>query len=397
MSLMSCSMVRPSANTVQPVVEERLQRRVYACKVFVVGSQRGRVRNWVVLAKRRSTKRQPWWKSWFSDAWGWPDWSADDVLNAVDGEELPDDEKFKEWKGKAEAIVKLREAQQEAMNSEGRSWEDWIDSGSSTGGSDWGGGTDMLEQITDDPMQIMKKGFVEAFRESTYGDDDDMLFEDRVFEYASTNSAKFLALLILIPWIFDFVVHDYVLMPFLDRYVQKVPLAAELFYVRRSQKLQMVHDLKVEKARFRFEMEIGQSPPLSDKEMWLELREKAVELRDEWRLENWKTFANILSGMVFGIVLFLLICFNESKVALLKFTGYKLLNNISDAGKAFLIIVLADISSGYHSESGWHALVEVVLEHYGLEVDQAAITIFVCVVPVVMDVFVKIWVGFACL
>lgn len=29
--------------------------------------------------------------------------------------------------------------------------------------------------------------------------------------------AKFIAVLILVPWLVDFVVHDYVLMPFLDR------------------------------------------------------------------------------------------------------------------------------------------------------------------------------------
>lgn len=60
-----------------------------------------------------------------------------------------------------------------------------------------------------------------------------------------------------------------------NRYVQKVPLAAELLDVRRSQKLQMVKDLKIEKARYRFEVEIGKSPPLSDEEVWSELREKA--------------------------------------------------------------------------------------------------------------------------
>jgi hypothetical protein len=60
-----------------------------------------------------------------------------------------------------------------------------------------------------------------------------------------------------------------------NRYVQKVPLAAELFDVRRSQKLQMVKDLKIEKARYRLEVEIGKSPPLSDDEVWSELREKA--------------------------------------------------------------------------------------------------------------------------
>jgi hypothetical protein len=59
-----------------------------------------------------------------------------------------------------------------------------------------------------------------------------------------------------------------------NRYVQKVPLATELLDVRCSQKLKMVHDLKIEKARYRFEVEIGKSPPLSEDEVWFELREK---------------------------------------------------------------------------------------------------------------------------
>ncbi|GFZ09174.1 CemA-like proton extrusion protein-like protein [Actinidia rufa] len=123
------------------------------------------------------------------------------------------------------------------------------------------------------------------------------------------------------------------------------------------------------------EVEIGKSPPLSDEELWLELQHKALELRDEWRLENRRAFANILSDMV----------------ALLKFTGYKILNNISDSGKAFLIILFADIFLGYHSEAGWQTLLEVLIEHYGLEVDQGAITIFIGLVPVFMDLCVKLW------
>lgn len=222
-------------------------------------------------------------------------------------------------------------------------------------------------------------------------DNDDLLFEDRVFQYASTNSAKFIAILILIPWALDFLVHDYVLMPFLDRYVKLVPLASEMLDVRKTQKLEMIKTLKVERARFRFEVEIGKTPPLSDEEVWLELRHKAIELRDEWRLENRREFANIWSDMVYGIALFFLIYFNRSKVALLKFTGYKLLNNISDTGKAFLIILITDIFLGYHSESGWQVLIEIILERYGFEIDQAVITIFICVVPVVVDACVKLW------
>jgi len=41
-----------------------------------------------------------------------------------------------------------------------------------------------------------------------------------------------------------------------------------------------------------------------------------LELRDEWRLENRNAFANIWSDMVYGLVLFLLICFNPSKVSI---------------------------------------------------------------------------------
>lgn len=46
----------------------------------------------------------------------------------------------------------------------------------------------------------------------------------------------------------------------------------------------------------------------------------------------------------------------------------------------------------YHSESGWQTLLEIIVEHYGFEVDQSVITIFVCLVPVIMDACVKLWV-----
>lgn len=60
-----------------------------------------------------------------------------------------------------------------------------------------------------------------------------------------------------------------------NRYVKKVPLAAEMLDVRRNQKLEMVEELKIEKERFKLEMEIGKSPPLSDEELWWELRHRA--------------------------------------------------------------------------------------------------------------------------
>ncbi|XP_038983989.1 proton extrusion protein PcxA isoform X2 [Phoenix dactylifera] len=363
MILMSTSMVLYHGSVI-PFRKVRLWwRRSFASNMFAFAPERKRAFRLVPCAKYKHTRKRTWWQKFFSDDVGdgsWFDWSTEDVLGddfGTDGddvaEEMSEDEKFEAWKRRAEAISELREAQEDARNAEGRAWDDWLGGNGSSNVNtsswyqEWDEAAETSSEVSDDPNETMREnGLVKAIKDSVSESDDKLLFEDRVFQYASTSSAKFIALLIIIPWALDFLAHEYVLMPFLDRYVKTVPLAAELLDVRRHQKLEIIKTLKVEKARFHLEVEIGKSPPLSEEEVWLELRHKALELRDEWRLENRKAFANIWSDMVYGIASFILIYFNKKKVALLKFTGYKLLNNISDTGKAFLIILLTDIFLG---------------------------------------------------
>ncbi|CAK8533843.1 unnamed protein product [Lathyrus sativus] len=346
-----------------------------------------------------SSKRSSWWFKFLSE----DDPSAlglnDDDLMELGGEyseqqELSEDEKFEAWKQRAEAIIDLREAQEDRRNQDHRKWEDWLmeEEEDVNGTTSWQRGfKDYREEI---PPDSREEGIVKSVRSFIFRteQDDDMLYEDRVFQYASSNSAKFLAVLIIIPWAMDLLVHDYVLMPFLDRYVKTVPLAAQLLDVRKCQKLEIIEVLKTEKGRFELEVEIGKSPPLSDSEVWWELRNKALELRDKWRLENRSAFANMFSDTVFGISLFILLYFNKSKVALLKFAGYKIINNISYTAKAVILIAIADILLGYHSEIGWRAMIETIAEHYGLEVDQPALTIFIGTFPIFTDVLIKFWI-----
>ncbi|XP_044472040.1 chloroplast envelope membrane protein-like [Mangifera indica] len=378
-----------------------------SCSSLQMSGKKQRFCGFIPNAKNHnnhSKGNRSWWQRFFFDDDGnWLGLKDNDMFKeeaeVCSDEKLSESEKFEAWKRRAEVIIELREAQEDMRNEESRRWEDWIvdDHGNGTDGSwsqDLGNGAwEGKDEAQSDPTELFsERGLVESVRDLVFGkEEDDILYEDRVFRYASLNSAKFLAVLIIIPWALDFVVHDYVLMPFLDRYVKTVPLAAQMLDVKRHQKLEMVKELKVQKARFQLEVEIGKSPPLSDEEVWWELRHKALELRDEWRLENRRAFANILSDMVFGISLFILLYFNQSKVALLKFAGYKIINNISDTGKAFLIILVTDLFLGYHSESGWQTLLEIIVEHYGLEVDQSAITIFICLVPVVIDACAKLW------
>ncbi|XP_076929374.1 protein DAY-LENGTH-DEPENDENT DELAYED-GREENING 1, chloroplastic-like [Bidens hawaiensis] len=399
-------------------------RRLACCKPFYLdsvirvsgGGRRGFGRL-VPNAKRKHERKRSWWQKFFFDEDGnWFGLKDDEMLEAEeeeaksgsddDEEGLSENEKFEAWRRRAEAIVELREARENLENEEERKWEDWLLDGSSSSSNSSGSGngnynsngSSWFQEPRDENVEgdfddiIPVKGFTESVRDLVFGrEEDEILYEDRVFRYASFNSAKFLAALIVIPWALDFLVHDYVLMPFLDRYVKTVPLAAEILDVRRHQKLEMVKEIRAEKERYKFEVEIGKSPPISEEELYLELRHKALELRDEWRLINRSAFANIWSDMVFGISLFLLLYFNQNQVALLKFTGYKIINNVSDTGKAFLIILITDIFLGYHSESGWQTLLEIIVEHYGFDVDQSAIVIFVCLIPVIMDACVKLW------
>ncbi|KAH9305307.1 hypothetical protein KI387_009711, partial [Taxus chinensis] len=293
--------------------------------------------------------------------------------------------------------------------SELRDWEDWLDDSWTTAGSntfyngkgngetegedDWekeGFPRDKTSMPDRGMYRNLKDVFFKLFQNPTQLDDD-LSYEDKVFQFTTDTTAKFVALLVLVPWALSFVFHDYVMVPFLNRYVELVPFAAQLLDVRKDQKLHMVEVLKREKLRLLFEAEIRMAPPPSEEEIWEHMRHKARELREELRMENRKSFANIWSDMVAAIIAFFILIFNQSKVEIMKFTGSRILKGISDTGKTFLLILVTDIFLGYHSESGWHTLIEMLLEHYGLMADESAITVFVCTVPVTMDVCVKFW------
>ncbi|WOL05181.1 hypothetical protein Cni_G13907 [Canna indica] len=125
--------------------------------------------------------------SWFS-------WSAEDVLEA-DGlgeehedEDEQDDEIFESWKSMAEAIIELHGAQEDERNEEGLACEDWLGGDGLAGGdsSSWGQDSgreeEQLNEVNDDPEEIMReKGILGAIKDSIVGDEDLLLFEDRVF------------------------------------------------------------------------------------------------------------------------------------------------------------------------------------------------------------------------
>lgn len=140
----------------------------------------------------RHGRRTSWWKRFFlEDDGNWfglkdDDMLEDEVEHSGD-KELPDGDKFEAWKRRAEAIVELREAQQDSRNEESRMWEDWlVDDGAASWDDGNGGAGNSGEELV---LDSGERGIVESVSDMILGrEDEDMLYEDRVFQYASQNS-----------------------------------------------------------------------------------------------------------------------------------------------------------------------------------------------------------------
>lgn len=174
-------------------------------------SWKRRFRKIIPHVKKRNSKksrgRKSWWQKFFDEEGNWVGLKDDEMLDEVEieeglsssGEEMSEDEKFEAWKRRAEAIIELREAQEDIRNEENRRWEDWlvdptaIDLGN---GSSWvrnsnGSIGNPEEGAVEDDLNdlIPARGLVKSMRDMMLGrEEDDILYEDRIFQYASFNS-----------------------------------------------------------------------------------------------------------------------------------------------------------------------------------------------------------------
>ncbi|XP_043697537.1 uncharacterized protein LOC122648381 [Telopea speciosissima] len=162
---------------------------------------RRRLCGFIPNAKKGYSRKRKWWQKFFFDEEGnWLGLKEDDMLedsNDSSEEELSEGDKFEAWKRRVEAITELREAQEEMTNAESREWEDWLVAGthgvdSSSWSQDWGDGIEesRTDERSDPNNNLPEKSLVESVTDLVLGKEDDLLYEDRVFRYASTNSVS---------------------------------------------------------------------------------------------------------------------------------------------------------------------------------------------------------------
>lgn len=102
--------------------------------------------------------------------------------------------------------------------------------------------------------------------------------------------------------------------------------------------------------------------------MQAELQHKAHEFEHEKQEEIRVGLVNIVSDSVtittFAVILTMR---DDGRQALTNTIG-RISQGMSQTGKAFILILAADVLMGYHSEEGWTAGIELLSEHYMVEV-----------------------------
>ena len=107
-----------------------------------------------------------------------------------------------------------------------------------------------------------------------------------------------------------------------------------------------------------------------------QLQETAHEYEHEKKEEIREGTVNALSDSItLTSFLTILVTRSEERKSIASAIG-RLIQGMSQTGKAFIIILVADILMGYHSEEGWTAAIELLTEHYNAEVSVRSSPVF---------------------
>jgi hypothetical protein len=151
-------------------------------------------------------------------------------------------------------------------------------------------------------------------------------------------------------------------------------------------------ELKRFEEELRFKNLLGFAPAISQEETEEKIKEKAVEIADEYRgrgadaIKN--IFADILSLGAFGLVIFT----NKQDIIVLKSFMDDIIYGLSDSAKAFIIILFSDMFVGFHSPHGWEVILEAASRHLGLPENRDFIFLFIATFPVILDSVIKYWI-----
>ncbi|MEC4884520.1 MAG: proton extrusion protein PcxA [Scytonema sp. PMC 1070.18] len=204
-------------------------------------------------------------------------------------------------------------------------------------------------------------------------------------------SVRFILLLIIVPILTHQLTKALVIGPIFNNYFIKNSEETALF-LNYEMEEEALTELQRFEERIRFDALLGNTIELSNTQLEEQLKEKAIEIAEEFRLESANAIKNVFADILsVGAFIWLLVT-SKREIAVIKDFFDHIVYGLSDSAKAFIIILFTDIFVGFHSPHGWEVILEGISRHWGLPANHDFIFLFIATFPVILDTIFKYWI-----
>jgi hypothetical protein len=202
-------------------------------------------------------------------------------------------------------------------------------------------------------------------------------------------SIRFLLLLIIVPLLTQQISKVFVVGPIVDQFRPPDENAVFINFELEEEALQELRNFE---EKLKFEGLISNTPRLSEEQINERLKDKALELKEEYSDLSGNAIKNVFSDLLSLIAFAIVIVTNRPGIAVLKSFIDETVYGLSDSAKAFIIILFTDMFVGFHSPHGWEVLLDGIARHLGLPANHDFIFLFIATFPVILDTIFKYWI-----
>ncbi|MEA5578829.1 proton extrusion protein PcxA [Anabaena sp. UHCC 0451] len=211
----------------------------------------------------------------------------------------------------------------------------------------------------------------------------------RISRNRTRRAVKFLLLLIIIPLVTQHFAKELLINPLFKNFISEDN--TRIFLNAEMQKTAL-NELKQFERKLQFQNLLRQAPELSSENIEANIKDKALEIAEEFRYKSSSAISNLFADIISLISFAIVIVLSKKDIVFIQSLLDKLVYGLSDSAKAFLIILVTDIFVGFHSPHGWEILLEGLADHLGFPASRNSIFLFIATFPVILNTIFKYWI-----
>jgi CemA family len=217
----------------------------------------------------------------------------------------------------------------------------------------------------------------------------DFLRNYQITQRRTRVALRFFLILILVPLLTQNISKQILINPLVEK--ARAEKSAQIF-LNTEMEEKALGELKTFENRLKLQSLLHELPVLSVEEVQEQIRDKAIEIAEEFSHESNNAISNIFADLLSLVAFAIVVAMSKKEIVIVKSFIDHIVYGLSDSAKAFLIILFTDIFVGFHSPHGWEVLLEGLAEHLGLPDNRSAIFLFIATFPVILDTIFKYWI-----